>query len=454
MSCRDWILSPAACGNPLWSFLIPGAAQAVTWLRDQGVKRGQRIGIVGANSPGFAALLQALPLAGATTVLFNHRLHERDLDRQIEAAAVADVLREFPAEFSGNAPLPDLSPLADADPALVLFSSGSEGEPKAVRLSWRAIRSSADAASQHLSLAAGQRWLACLPLDHIGGASIIYRAGRCGFHVHLLDSFDAPTANRHIDECEVTGVSVVPTMLHRLVIDRRGRTWPSSLRQILTGGGPLSPALIDACARLGVAPLQTYGMSETASQIATLLPGETAAHAGSAGRPLPGMSVKICTDDGVEVPDGHVGRIHVRGPQLFDGYENAGKLTQRRSTGDWFATGDLGSMSTGYLSVRGRRSELIVSGGEKIFPPEVESVLAQHPDVGDAAVVGIEDAEWGQHVVALLVAKGQQPPDHEFTEWLRLHLTGFKRPKQWRWVRELPRSQAGKLLRMKLSDLL
>jgi O-succinylbenzoic acid--CoA ligase len=454
MSCRDWILSPTSSGNPLWPYLLPGAAQAVTWLRGQGVRRGQRIGIVGANSPGFATLLQALPLAGATTILFNHRLHERDLERQIQHAAAHCILRDFPAEFSENATLPGISPLADTDPAVVLFSSGSEGEPKAVRLSRRAIRSSADAAAKHLSLAAGQRWLACLPLDHIGGASIVFRSGRCGFHVHLLDSFDAPTANRHIDEREITGVSLVPTMLHRLIADRRGRAWPPSLRQILTGGGPLAPALIDECARLGVAPLQTYGMSETASQVTTLLPGETAAHAGSAGRPLPGISVKICGEDGAEVPDGHVGRIHVRGPQLFDGYEIAGKLTQRRSAGDWFATGDLGSMSNGRLSVRGRRSELIVSGGEKIFPAEVESVLTQHPDVGDAAVLGVEDAEWGQHVVALLVARQQQPQELEFTEWLRRHLTGFKKPKEWRWVRELPRTQAGKLLRMKLSDLL
>lgn len=442
MSSRDWLLEVSPHDNPLWPFLLPGVASALRFLRERGIEPGQRVGIVSANSPGFAALLQALPLLGATTVLINHRLHAEECRKQIGRLALNHELMHFPSEFSGASDLGAISPLADADPALVLFSSGSEGEPKAVRLSWRAVRFSADAAAAHLSWNKEQRWLACLPLDHVGGASIIYRAGRCGYDVHLVESFDTLTATRCLDGAD--GISVVPTMLHRLIAERGDRPWPASLRYVLTGGGPLSQTLIADCVKLGLAPLQTYGMSETASQVTTLTPEEAAVHAGSAGRPLPGMDVRIGEDD----------RIHVRGPQLFDGYEQGGKLVRRHAPGDWFVTNDLGSLNDGYLTVRGRMSDLIISGGEKIFPAEVEAVLAQHPAITEAAVLGVDDAEWGQRVVALLVARERPLADEALHDWLRDRLAGFKKPRQWTWIRALPRTSAGKLHRMKLRELL
>jgi O-succinylbenzoic acid--CoA ligase len=449
-----WTLTPRALlpGHPaghLWSYLLPGVGGALVWLRANGIERGQRIGLAGLNTPTTAALLQALPLAGVTTVLFNRRLTAAELSDQVTRAQVNRVLADrdhplaeqrahisIPAAFPDQ-PVADATPLTDGDAALVLFTSGTSGTPKAARLSWSAVRHAANSAVQVLGLTTSTTWLGCLPLDHIGGAMVILRSGRGGSTVLLQDRFDAERTTDLIDGGAVHGVSIVPTMLHRLLGARGDRPWPSTLRCLLTGGGPLSHDTIARATALGLAPSQTYGLTEAASQVCTLLPAEAKTHAGSAGRALPGMTVRLV--DGV---------IQVRGPTLFSGYEANGILTEPLPADGWFTTGDLGELDAdGYLTVHGRRSDLIVSGGENVYPAEVEAQLERHPQIAEAGVYGEANPEWGQVVVAVLVARGERPSDDALTTWLAEHLAGFKRPRRWRWADGLPRTATGKLQR-------
>lgn len=468
MTARTWRLTPQALptdhpATACWPWLTPGTADALAWLRKHGLTRGRRLGIVAGNTPAVAALLLAAPLAGATTVLLNRRLPEAELVDQarrarvdllvcdVHAAPAAAKLAgalALPESFAGDQPpaAEHCTPLGDSDPALVLFTSGTSGRAKAARLPWRALRHAADAAVAVLGLTAHTPWLACLPLDHIGGASIVFRAARSGQPVHLSERFDAEVVNRLIDADAISGASLVPTMLHRLLAQRAGRPWPATLRCLLTGGGPLSRELIAACTALGLAPSQTYGLTEAASQVCTLLPADAAAHPGSAGRPLPGTDVRVDAE-----ADG-VGPIHIRGPGLFSGYEEDGVLREPLAAGAWFATGDLGRVDDGWLTVHGRRSDLIISGGENVYPAEVEAALERHPAVAEAGVHGVADAEWGQVVTALLVARCTPPSDSDFTAWCAANLGGHQRPRRWRWVRALPRTATGKLQRHLLAQ--
>ena len=449
-----WTLTPRALlpghsAAKMWPFLLPSVGGAMVWLRSLGIERGQRIGLAGVNAPTTAALLQALPLTGVTTVLFNRRLTLVELENQVVNARLDHLISDpthplaerrqaisLPDNFVDQ-PVTDVTPLADNDAALVLFTSGTSGQAKAARLSWSAIRHAADGAVQVLALTPDTTWLGCLPLDHIGGASVIFRSGRGGGTVVLQDRFAAPATTQIIDAQVVNGISVVPTMLHRLIHERGNRPWPTSLRCLLTGGGPLAAELIARCTALGLPPSQTYGLTEAASQVCTLLPNHAVAHSGTAGLPLPGMEVRI--SEGV---------IEVRGPALFSGYEEHGIVREPLAPNNWFNTGDLGKQDAdGFLTVHGRRTDLIISGGENIYPAEIEATLERHPAIAEAGVFGIPDAEWGHVVAVVLVAHGEPLKDADFTAWCAINLANFKRPRHWRWATALPRTATGKLQR-------
>ena len=222
------------------------------------------------------------------------------------------------------------------------------------------------------------------------------------------------------------------------------------MRYLLTGGGPLDAELARRSADLGLPPSQTYGLTEACSQVATLMPSEYAAHPASAGRPLPGVRLRIRHGD-QSVANGTIGQIEVAGPTLFAGYESDGKLSE--ITGAWFATGDLGSIDDdGFVTIACRRDDLILSGGENIYPAEVEAVLGRHPAIAAAAVVGLPDPAWGQSVAAVLVAKSEIPDDKELAAWMQTNLSGYKRPRRWLWVDALPTGPGGKVMRAGLAD--
>ncbi len=409
---------------------LPGAAEAATWLRRQ-ARPGARIVLRAPPSAATAALIQGAWAAGVCLVPINRRLGDAEAAPLIARAAPDVVLGELPA-FSGTGD-PGGDDHDPAAPALVLFTSGTTGEPKAVRLSRRALRAAAGAACLRLGLEQGDTWCACLPLDHIGGIGIVLRSLLTGYAIHLHDRFDAAAVRADLDN-GATGTSLVPTMLHRLAT----AAWAPALRVLLIGGGPLDRALAQRTAELGVAPCQTYGLSECASQVCTLAPAEAAAGLGTAGTPVAGMEVSLTRD----------GAIRVRGSSLMDGYE--GRPSPFDADG-WFTTGDLGSFDgAGRLTVLGRADEVIVTGGEKVAPHEVEACLTGIPGIREALVYGLPDPEWGRRVCALLVADADPVTDDVIRTRLA-DLADFKRPKRWRWVGELPRNGMGKVRRTGMS---
>ena len=313
----------------------------------------------------------------------------------------------------------------------VVFTSGTTGEPKGVGLTAANHEASALASAWNLGVAPGERWLCCLPLWHVGGLSILHRSAIYGTTAVLHEGFDAARVRESLESGEVTVVSLVATMLRRL-IDGGLEAWPS-LRGALVGGGPVPRDLLEWAAGSGFPLLQTYGMTETCSQVATLGAAEALTKAGSAGRPLPG----------VELRTGAGGEVLVRGPMVAPGALGAD---------GWLHTGDRGRIDAdGFLYVEGRLDDVIVTGGENVAAPEVEEALLAHPAVAEAAVAGRPDPEWGEAIVAWVVADGGVPDD-ALLAWCRERLPGFKVPKALVRVELLPRNAAGKVVKARLPE--
>ena len=279
------------------------------------------------------------------------------------------------------------------------------------------------------------------------------RSAVCGIPVVLHPGFDAGAVNHAIDSDGVTLVPVVAVMLQRLIEERGGRPVPATFRAALLGGGPIPEPLMEACAGLGLPVAPTYGLTEAASQVATLPPVEAMHTSGSVGRPLWGTRIRIVRD-GVEVEAGDAGEIEVRGPTVMAGYYRDEAATAAAFNGDWLRTGDAGRLdASGALYVVDRRDDLIISGGENVYPAEVEAVLLAHPAVLEAAVVGLPDPEWGRRPVGAVVLRPQATvTPQDLLGHCALSLARFKQPRSIRIVEALPRTAAGKVQRHRVRD--
>ena len=319
--------------------------------------------------------------------------------------------------------------------ALVIATSGSEGEPRGVMLTNANLDTAAAAANRHLPLKTGDLWLDCLPLYHIGGLAILWRCARAGASVLLHDGFDAATVAADLARQPVTHLSLVPAMLARLL--ETGVVPPASLRHVMIGGAALSQALHDRARAAGWPLNPGYGMSETAAQVATWTPADGPWHEGLVGRPLGRNEFALAAD----------GRIRIRGPQVMAGYLDGSGID-----GDgWLTTGDLGKIDAfGRLTVTGRADDMLISGGRNVHPLEVESCLAACPGVRDVAVTGLPDPVWGDLIVALMVGEATQ---EHLRDWCRTRLPGAAQPRRIVHLACLPRNAAGKLERSVLRQL-
>ncbi len=295
------------------------------------------------------------------------------------------------------------------DAALVLRTSGTSGAPKGAVIGFDALVANADAQAELLGSDADDRWLSCMPLFHIGGLSILVRAARVGAEVLLHARFDAEAVARALEEDGITRVSFVATMLARVIEARGERPAPASLGLVLLGGGPASETLLEEAERLGYPIAPTYGLTETASQAATRPPRSALAPGGDrAGGlvPLPGVEVRVVDGDRHPVARGEEGEIEIRGPIVMRGYLDDAAATAAAIVDGWLRTGDIGRLDdAGALRILDRRSDLIVSGGENVYPAEIESVLEGHPGVAEAGVVAVPDAEYGARPAACVVAR-------------------------------------------------
>jgi O-succinylbenzoic acid--CoA ligase len=335
---------------------------------------------------------------------------------------------------------PEAFPAAAAPVLLVPTSGTSGGAPRIAMLSAVALAAHVAASAATLpSLAAGDRWLSCLPMTSIGALAALWRTLEAGACFAFLENFDAGDARR-LMAAGASHVSVVPAMIPALAaVDGPG---PSGLRCLLCGGGPLSEPVATLALAAGWPLWNAWGMTETASHVATG-PVDAAWREGIAGRLLPGVSVD---------PDPATGRLRIRGPMLMTGYARPGLAPGAGLEGDGsFLSSDLGErLADGRLRILGRADDVIVSGGVNIHPQRVEDALAACTGAGEVAVTGRPDPRWGQVLVALYT--GPASPE-TLAAWVRQQLPAELRPREFRRVDALPRNPMGKLLRQALAGL-
>jgi O-succinylbenzoic acid--CoA ligase len=312
----------------------------------------------------------------------------------------------------------DGAPVADGVGAIVA-TSGTRGVPRLAELSRAGLRHALRSGDVALGDGAREPWVACLPPSHVGGLLVLLRGIEVGHPLTLHETFDAA----RLVDAGPAWASVVPTMVARLVALRV----PLSGLALLVGGGPLDADLRAAATEAGARIVTTYGLTETSGGVTY------------DRRPLGGVEVRIDPEE----------RIEVRGRTVMSGYRRDPQATAEAFTLDgWLRTGDLGSLEPdGRLSVHGRADDLIRSGGEKIWPDEVETALRTHPRVADVAVGGLADPEWGQHVTAWVVPHGTPPTLHEVRQHCRGRLASFKAPRELIVVEEIPRTTSGKVRR-------
>ena len=334
----------------------------------------------------------------------------------------------------GEDPLPAGRPLDD-EVALVVLTSGSTGEPKGVMLDHAAVEYSAFASATALGVDGDTHWVACLPLSHVGGLSVLTRAIHTGAELTILERF-SPDGLLDALHRGATHVSLVATAL--------GRIDPAPWKRILVGGSAVPSGLPENC-------VATYGMTETMGGVVY------------DGLALNGVEVRIEGAGADE--EGREGTIQLRTPTLMRGYRHP-EAGDRRSPAaaaspidehGWFTTGDLGTIRPGdrHLEVRGRADDLIITGGEKVWPAPVEQRILEHPAVAEVAVYGRTDPEWGQAVTALLVpgAGAAAPSTAEIREWVSEKLPRAACPREVRVVGTLPRTALGKIVRPRLVEI-
>ena len=343
--------------------------------------------------------------------------------------------------------LPDRQPgrldaAAPGDPALIGFTSGTTGAPKGAVLSHRNLQAAT------ASVVAAWRWtpddrlVHCLPVFHAHGLAVgIYGTLLAGASAVLLPGFDPGAVLDAADRHRATLFFGVPTMYHRLAASARVVEL-GGLRLCVSGSAPLAADLHRRIAEAaGTAVLERYGMTETLMNVSNPVEGER--RPGTVGFPLPGVEVALAPD----------GEILLRGPNVFDGYwERPAATAQAFLPADdggrpWFASGDLGSVDDGYLTIRGRSKELIITGGFNVYPAEVEDVLAGHPAVVEVAVTGTPSEEWGEVVTAWVVTDGRAPTPEALAAFAGDRLAPYKRPRIVHVVPELPRNALGKVVR-------
>lgn len=329
---------------------------------------------------------------------------------------------------------------------LLILTSGSSGPPKAFGFTRDTLAASAAAVARRLRLTAGDRWGMCLSPGHIGGLSLVVRAVMNGSSVRLWPSFDPGAVARAVLSGDVTHLAFVPVMLRRILARLAGRPLPATLRCVLVGGSAAPTELLDEAWEAGLPVATTWGMTETASQIATAPPRLARLHPGTAGRPL----------HGVEVRREPAGVLHVRGPTLASMVVHGPGAPPEPLPTDpngWFATRDLGRVDAGGLVwIEGRADAMIVSGGLNVSPAGVERVIGALPGVRGAVVFGLHDEEWGEVVAAVVEADPAAVTAADVDRHCRKRLVRGRCPTRILVVDELPRTRTGKVMRWRVGE--
>ena len=476
----DRVAVGSRSGGLDYATLLDRARRAARWVQDQEVAH---LAMVDQNSEAVPVALFAAAVAGVPFVPLNYRLTDDQLAAilprvepavvVVEAAAAGRVggveglrivTRDDLLDASTTSAPSDAAPGDGEGIAVLLFTSGTTGEPKAAILRHRHLSSYIMSTLEFMGADEDECALVSVPPYHVAGISAVLSSVYVGRRMVQLAQFDAEAWVHLARDEGVTHAMVVPTMLGRIldVVEREGEPLPA-LHNLSYGGGRMPVPVIERALTLlpHVDFVNAYGLTETSSTIAILSPDDhraavasddplVRARLGSVGRPSPAVEVSIRDDDDQPVAAGVTGEVWVRGEQV------SGEYVGRRLLDDegWFATRDAGRLDEGgYLFVEGRLDDVIVRGGENMSPGEIEEVLLAHPAVAEVAVVGVPDEQWGERVAAAVVLEeGATATEAELQQWVRDRLRSTRTPSQVAFVAELPYNETGKLLRRVLRD--
>jgi long-chain acyl-CoA synthetase len=488
------LLEMAASSNPDRIAVVSGdvrlTAKQLSELADGGAgviagSKAKHVAYVGTGGALLPLLIFAAARAGLAFTPINYRLSADGIQALIQRLPEPLVIvdsryRETLGDASDRVMVSDdfLSAAHTAEPAtefpdpdsvaVVLFTSGTTSQPKAVELSHNNLTSYVTGTVEFESADAADAALICVPPYHIAGVGAALSNLYAGRKMVYLPNFDAQEWVRLINAEHVTTATVVPTMLDRIVTaletaDKALRELPS-LRNLAYGGSKVGLPLVRRALQLlpDVGFVNAYGLTETSSTIAVLTPDDhrtaqsasdpaIAKRLGSVGQPVPGIELQIRDEDGTVLPPGETGELFVRGEQVSGRYTGIGSVLDENG---WFGTKDIAMLDEdGYLFIGGRSDDTIIRGGENIAPAELEDVLIEHAHVHDVAVVGVEDPQWGQAIVAVVVpAAGIDPDPEELREHVRKSLRGSRTPDRVVFRDELPTNATGKVLRREIVE--
>ncbi len=441
----------------------------------------QHVAYVGTGGMLLPLLIFASARAGRAFTPINYRLAPRGvqslIDRLPEPLIIADDRYRDAVDSNSHvmSSAEFLAAARSAEPveqfpgpdtvAVVLFTSGTTSLPKAVELSHNNLTSYVTGTVEFASAEPTDAALICVPPYHIAGLGAALSNLYAGRTMVYLPEFDAEAWVRLINDEQVSTATVVPTMLDRIVtvLENGGHRLPS-LRNLAYGGSKVGLPLVRRALELlpDVGFVNAYGLTETSSTIAVLTPDDhrraqaaddpaVTRRLGSVGQPVPGIEVQIRDENGAVLGPGRTGELFVRGEQVSGRYTGIGSVLDQDG---WFATRDIATVDEeGYLFLGGRSDDTIIRGGENIAPAELEDVLIEHPKVRDVAVVGVDDARWGQAIVAVVVPIGDADADPEdLREYVRRNLRGSRTPDRVVFRDELPTNATGKVLRREIVE--
>ncbi|WP_323058549.1 o-succinylbenzoate--CoA ligase [Limosilactobacillus reuteri] len=470
METQNWLLKQAATqpnqiaiddGNERLSFAELKKQVEVVVGKIDHLNPGSRVGLLATNTLMSYKLALAIMCSDRTIVWLNWRLAGEELERQIKdsglqlclvenslwRSGMTNPFKSYSAFLITNADPGELIPVFKSDwVASIMYTSGTTGKPKGVLQTFGNHFYSAVSSALNLGLSSADKWLCVAPIFHISGFSIIMRGLIYGMTVRLVEKFRAEEIERILANETVTIMSVVPFMLKKL-IQQQNKTnthYNSAFRCMLLGGGTIDRETLEICLQRSIPVVQCYGMTETCSQIVALRSVDALLKLGSVGQPLFSTQLKLSKD----------GEILLKTPTLTPGYLNLPDKLPSKMIDGWYRTGDIGHLDKeGYLYIDGRADEMLISGGENIFPQEVEQVYQRYPQINEVAVVGQNDSVWGQVPVAFVVSD-RRLSTTKLMNYGYEHLARYKVPQHYIFVSELPKNASGKIRRFMLREKL
>ena len=467
--------------------LEDATARVASALLAMGLNKGDRICWFGKNSVTYFTLFFGAARAGIVMVPVGWRLAEPEAAFIIDNAEAKllflgdgfeacvntlgkrpGLIRTFTSDEARHdvltAPRADFTPSGADEAILQLYTSGTTGNPKGAVLSNRNLfglrKANLDNPPPHTLWDEDEAVLVAMPCAHIGGTGLGVMALAAGLPGVVLTEFDPPRVFDAVENRGVTRFFIVPAALQMLLNHPDcGKTDFSRIKYILYGASPIPLELLRECiAMFGAQFVQNYGMTETTGTICVLPPEDHTVEGNkrmrSAGKPLPGVEMEIRGPDGTALPVGEIGEIVTRSSSNMLGYWKLPEATAATMKDGWVATGDVGYMDEdGYVYMYDRAKDMIITGGENVYPAEVESGIYGHPDVLEVAVIGVPDEKWGEAVKAVCVPKpGATVDPDSVISWARERLAGFKVPKSVDVIDALPRNPSGKILRRQLRE--